>query len=825
MKVMADLRSDLRFAARQLRRSPGFTAAALACLALGIGATSAIFSVVNAVVLRPLPYRNSQDLVRLYTEWPTWSGGGMWRFWVSPPEFLDLRRDNQVFETLDAWQSVGVNLSPSGREPVRVNAALVSGALLPALGVASLRGRLLQPADDAEGAPMMVVISYGLWQGAFGGEESAVGREVVANGFKATVAGVMPRGFEFPPGETEPVELWAPLQLTARDMERWGNHRLSLIGRLKPGATAAQAARDLDRLEQEYGKIGGPGHHRPNPKTHTLAAFPLLDETVGNVRPAMLLILGATALVLLIACGNVANLLLARAQTRQREVALRQAMGASASLLMRQFLMEGLLLSVAGALFGLAFAYGILRLILTAGADSIPRASEVRLDAAVLVYALAAALATGIVFALAPLAQTVRARLFDTLKSSGNRTTATREAHWLRHSLVVGEMALALMLLGGAGLLLDSFRRLTLIEPGVRAEGVMSMRLALPQQNYPDAASGRRFWRDALDRIARLPGVKAVGVMGGLPPQRPINANDTFIEGLVPKPGGPLHNVDYWNVASAGLFEMLGVQLVEGRLFDQRDGDGAPQVLVVNETFARTFYGKESALGRRVKPGGNPTDETPWFTIIGVIKDIKNAGLDRPAGTELFFSQAQSRNQGSVLLVKAAAGADPWSLLAPVRKQIHELDAGLPLSQVRPLEDAISTARARPRFIALLLGLFAAVALGLAATGIFSVMTYAVTQRTNEFGVRMALGAQTSEVLALVLGQGMKLVAAGVVIGGAAGWGLARILRGVVPGLTEFHWAPLAATLAVLLIVTAAACLAPARRATRVDPAVALRGE
>jgi predicted permease len=491
---------------------------------------------------------------------------------------------------------------------------------------------------------------------------------------------------------------------------------------------------------------------------------------------------------------------------------------------MRQFLLEGLMLSGAGAALGLGLAYGILQVILAAGSDSIPRASEVRLDGSVLLFALGAALLTSLVFALAPLAQTIRAHLFDTLKSAGNRTTATREAHWLRHSLVVGEMALALMLLGGAGLLLDAFWRLTKMEPGVRAEGVMSMRVALPPQSFPQAPEVKRFWRESLERIGRLPGVTGVAMMSGLPPQRPINANDTYIEGLVPKPGGPIHNVDYFNVVSPGTFEMLGVQLLDGRLFDARDGDGAPLALIVNQAFARHFYGNESAIGRRVKPGGGPNDNSPWFTIVGVVKDIRNSGLDRPASPELFMSLPQIQTQrGGVLLVKTAG--DPWNVLAPVRQQIHEVDASLPLSQVRPLEDAISMSRARPRFIAMLLGLFALVALGLAATGIFSVMTYAVAQRTNEFGVRMALGAQNSQVLGLVLGQGMKLVAAGVVVGGAAGWALSRVLRGTISGLGEFHWMPLAATLGVLILVTVAACLAPARRATRVDPVIALRGE
>lgn len=822
---MADIRNDLRFAVRQLRRSPEFTLAALVCLGLGIGATSAIFSVVNAVVLRPLPYKDSSSLMRLYTEWPTWPGGGMWRFWISPPEFRALGQDNRSFETLDAWQTGGANLSPSGRDPVRVNIAQVSGTLLGSLGVAPLRGRMIETADDREGAPLTVVLAYGLWQGAFGGEESVVGREVSLNGSKATVIGVMPRGFEFPPGESEPAELWAPLQLTSRDMERWANHRLSLIGRLKPGISLAQANQDLDRLEREWGAIEGPKQHRPNPKFHTMICYSMLDETVGSVRQAMLLMLGATILVLLIACSNVANLLLARAQTRQREVAVRQAMGASASGLLRQFFLEGLLLSVGGAILGLGLAYAMLRLILVAGSASIPRAGEVQLDWQVPLVALGCALTTGIVFGLAPLAQTIRTQLFDTLKSSGNRTTATREAHWLRNSLVTSEIALALMLLAASGLLIDTFWRLMRTDPGVRPEGVMSMRVSLPQQTYPQPVNAQRFWSETLQRTAQLPGVTGVALLGGLPPLRPINANDTHIEGLVQKQGGPMHNVDYWNVASPGTFETLGIPLVKGRTIDERDGEGAPPVIVVNEAFEKTFYGGESAIGRRVKPGGSPNDNSPWFTIVGVVKDVKNQGLDQKAGTELFFSLAQAGAlRGATLLVKTA-GSDPWSTVAPVRNAIRSIDPALALSQVRPLEEAISRARARPRFLALLLGLFALVALGLAATGIFSVMMYAVAQRTNEFGLRMALGAQSSQVLGLVLRQGMRLVAAGVALGLAGVWILTRSLKGTLSGLGELHWEPLAATVVLLLLVAMMACWTPARRATQVDPSTALRVE
>ncbi|MEZ5351755.1 MAG: ABC transporter permease [Bryobacteraceae bacterium] len=823
---MRNLGADLRFAIRQLRRAPVFTAAALTCLALGIGATSAIFSVVNAVVLRPLPYKDSQSLMRVYSEWPTWTGGGMWRFWISPPEFDALRRDNNAFETLDAWQPGGVNLSPSGRDPVRVNGASVTGTLFQTLGVAPLRGRTFTEADTQEGAPPTVVLSYGLWQGAFGGEPGALGRQVLLDGAKATVIGVMPRGFEFPPGDSEPAELWAPLAFSAADLSRWGNHRLSLLARRKPGVTPAQASTDLDRLEQAYGEQDGPRRHRFNPQTHTLAAFPLLEETVGDVRPAMLLMLGATFLVLLIACGNVANLLLARAQTRQREVALRQAMGASTAGLLRQFLIEGVLLSLGGAALGLVLAFVLLRLILRAGGDNIPRAAEVHLDGSVLLVALAAALATGVVFALAPLAQTVRTRLFETLKSAGGRTTPTREAHWLRSALVAGEIGLALMLLAGAAILVEGFWRLTHTDPGIRTEGVLSMRISLSAQDYPDLAARRRFWTAALERVRQLPGVASASVVAALPPNRPVDANDTFIEGLVPKPGGPIHNVDYWNSASPGSFELLGVPAVEGRTFEARDGDGAPPVLVVNQSFARHFYGEASAIGKRVKPDGRPSDDSPWFTIVGVVRDIKNQGLDRPAGPELFFSFPQAPNSRSATLLVKSQSVDPWPVLGPVRDALRGIDASLPLAQVRPLEDAIATARARPRFLALLLGLFAAVALGLAATGIFSVMTYAVAQRTSEFGIRMALGAESTQVIWLVLRQGMRLVLTGLAVGAVLGGILARTLRGLfAAGLGEFHWAPLAATVAILTAVTLGACWAPARRATRVDPVASLRAD
>lgn len=814
------LLDDIRFALRQLRRTPAFTAAVLLCLALGIGATTAIFSVVNAVVLRPLPYRQPQNLIRVYSEFPTLGAAGLRRFWISPPEFRDLRLYTQAFETIDAWQPSGANLAGAGAEPVRVNSAFVSSTLMASLGVAPLLGRWIDDRDCQPGAALQVVLGYNLWRGSFGGDPALLGKDILYNGRPATVAGIMPPGFQFPPGEREPAELWVALQLTPGDLQRWGNHRLSVVARTKPGVSHSQALQDLLRFQSFHESQAGPRTHRFHSRFHPIVAFPLIDETVGNVRPAMLLMLAATALVLLIACGNVANLLLARAQARQREIAVRQALGAAASSLTRQFLLEGVLLSLAGGALGLFLAWGGLKLILAFGSASIPRAAEVALDPQVLAFTLAVSLLTGIVFGLTPLFQTLRGRVYEILKASGGRTTATREAHLLRQALVVGEMAFALVLLIGSGLLLQAFWKLSRQDSGVRESGTLSLRLVLTSARYgPDAVP--RFWNDLQERAARLPGAQAATVLAGLPPLRQLDANDVEIEGYVRKPGGPASNVDYYQAIQPGGFEMLGIRLLEGRTFTPSDGPGAPPVLVVNETFARTFFPGSSPLGRKL----NPDMGGPAFTIVGVVADVRNAGFDKPPGTEIFFSLPQTRGnfRAAYLLVRGPGG--PWLWLRPVRALVREIDPALPLSQVRPLDEAIGVARAQPRFLALLLALFAALAVGLAALGIFSVMSYAVAQRTNEFGVRMALGATASDIFRQVLRGVAALVLAGILLGGAGALFLNRVLKGLVFGIGDLSPLAWIAGPLFLLLVATAACLAPARRATRVDPNLALRYE
>ncbi|MBI4892598.1 MAG: ABC transporter permease [Acidobacteria bacterium] len=811
---------DARIAFRQLRRSPAFAAAAILCLALGIGATTAIFSVVNAVVLRPLPYRQPEQLIRVYSEFPTLGAAGLRRFWISPPEFRDLRQLTQAFQTVDAWQSSGANIAGAGAEPVRVNSAFVSSSLLATLGVQPTMGRWIDARDCEPGAAMQLVLGYNLWRSSYGADPAILGKEIQYNGRPATVIGVMPRGFQFPPGEREPAEIWVPLQLTDEHLQRWGNHRLSILARRRPDLSQQQALQDLIRVQSIHEQQAGPRTHRFHSRNHPLVAYSLIDETVGSVRPAMLLMLAATALVLFIACGNVANLLLARAQARQREIAVRQALGARAASLTRQFLFEGLLLSLCGGALGLLFAWGGIRLILAFGSDSIPRASEVSLDPQVLAFALGASLLTGVVFGLTPLFQVLRSRIFHILKSSGGRTTATREAHLLRQSLVVGEMAFALVLLIGAGLLLQAFWKLSRQESGIREANTLSLRLVLPSSRY-GPAEVTRFWNDVQQRAAHLPGVENATLLGGLPPLRQLDANDVSIEGYVPRPGMPAANVDYYQAIQPGGFEMLGIRLLEGRTFSASDGPGAPPVLIVNETFARTFFPGSSPLGRKVNAfGGGPA-----LTVIGVVQDVRNAGFEKRPGTEIYFSlpQAGGNFRSASLLVRGPG--DPWKLLPAVRSLIREMDSALPLSQVRPLEDAVGVVRAQPRFLALLLALFAAIAVGLAALGIFSVMSYAVAQRTNEFGVRMALGATASNIFALVLRGAVSLVFAGIVVGALGAFILRRTLQGLVFGIGAVDLLAWVLAPLLLLLIAVAASLAPARRATSVDPNHALRYE
>lgn len=811
---------NLRYAVRMLAKSPGFTAAAVICLALGIGATSAIFSVVHAVLLRPLGYKDPARLIRLYTEFPKFPNGGLRRFWTSPPEYDELKRDLQSWESLEAWVTGGVNLG-GATEPIRVTAASVTGGLLPSLGVSPELGRAITPSDDVPGAPLVAVISHDLWQRAFAGNRGIIGRVVQINGVNANIVGVMPPGFSFPPGELDPPEIWAPIQLGPPNPQRRGSHFLYLVGRLKPSLPLKQAQDEIARHVQQSADRIGQKNHPFSPDAHPIVAYGLQDEVVRTIRPALWTLMGAVAFVLLIACVNVANLLLARAEARQREIAVRKALGASTGQLIAQFTTEGLLLSLGGAALGLALAMVGLKVLVATGKASIPRASEVSIDPTVLAVTICVSLLTALFFGLAPLAQIAGGTLHDALKAAAGRGTAGSVAsNRFRSALVSSELALALVLLIGTGLMIRAFWKLSEVNPGFRPEGILTVRVNLPTATYPQTANQTRFWQAIQEKIGAIPGVTSATAMGGLPPERPINANDTQIENFTPVPGGPGNNIDYYQFAGDRFFETMGIRLLDGRLFDARDVESAAPTIIVNQTMARTYYGNESAVGHRIRPGF----QDPWRTIIGVVEDVKNAGLDKPAGTEIFLPEHQGLPRLTIYLAVHTAG-DPHSLIGAVRGAVRDIDPSLPVAQVRTMDEVLAGARSRPRFLTTLLGLFSFTALLLAAVGLYGVISYSVTRRMTEFGIRMAMGAKSSDVLSLVLSQGLKLAAFGVAAGALGALALSRLIRGLLYDVSSFDPMTFCAMALLLGAVTVAACIVPARRATKVDPLIALRYE
>ncbi|MFL6198004.1 MAG: ABC transporter permease [Thermoanaerobaculia bacterium] len=818
---MTTLMQDLRYAVRLLLRTPGFTLLAALTLALGIGANAAIFSVIDAVLLAPLPYRAPERLTIVYSQFPTMSFN---RFWTSAPEFLELRQKSRSFEELGAWTAGAANIT-GGDQPVRVKVARVSAGLFTVLGVQPELGRAFTAREDLPKTEPMVVLSHELWQRAFGADRGVLGKRVQVDGIDRTVLGVMPPGFDV--GE-ERVEAWVPLALDPANPGGRASHYLYLVGRLKPGVSLGQARSELAGLvERWHDEL--PDTHVPSPEDHPLVIQPLLDDLVGSVRPKMWLLMGAVGLVLLIACANVANLLLARAEARQKEIAVRTALGAQRGRLLRQFLTESVALSLLGGALGLLLAVWGVRAIVATNPESLPRVREIAVDGRVLLFTLGVSLLTGVLFGLAPALHARASVMFSSLKEGGQRATAGAGRQLLRRGLVIAEVALAATLVIVGGLLIRSFWLLQQVDPGFDASNVLTFQIALPDARYPEEQQVVAFYQRLVDRLRVLPGVETAAAAWGLPPKRQLLANDTELEGVPEPPNGPAHNVDYWQFVTHDYLRTLKIPIVKGRGFLPTDAAGTPGVVLVNETTAKHFWPGKDPLGRRLRASAPPDVQPPWLTVVGVVKDVKQAGLEAETGTEVYFLQPQmpetlgGASDDMYLLVRTAG--DPLSLVSQARREVRALDPGLPLADVRSLEQVVFESVAQPRFITSLALLFAAVALALAAVGTYGVLSYSVEQRTQEIGVRMALGAQARQVLGMVLAQGVGLVAIGLVLGVVLALALQRILSGMLFGVAPTDPTIFASVVVVLAAVSLLACYLPARRATRISPLVALRYE
>lgn len=817
--VTDDLRQDIRYALRQLGRNPAFAGAAILTLAVGIGANSAVFSVVNGVLLEPLPYEAPEELVTVSTAFPT---VGFDQFWMSPPEYFELREWNQSFEDLGAYRVGAASIETLDR-PLRVPSAVASWSFFTTLGVTAELGRTFLEEEDRLDAEPTVILSHGLWERGFGADPGVLGSTVRVSGQTATIIGVLPEDFDI---EDAGVEIWRPLNLVnavdpADHVSRRGNHFMNVVARLRSGVTPELVRQDLDRMTLRWSEEYG-GTHAITADGHPVFTSDLRNELVGDARPALFLLMGAVTFVLLIACANVANLLLARAESRSSEVAVRVAMGAGRGRMTRQLVTEGLGLSLLGGALGLALAHFGTRLLLSINPDAVPRTEGIGLDARVVGFTALVTIGTGVVFGLAPLFGATMQRVGATLKAGGTRTTRGSGAR-ARKVLVVAEVAFAVILLVGSGLMLRSVSALQDVDLGFDAEDVLSFTVALPVGDYPEPQRVGEFFDELLGRVRALPGVESASATSGLPPTQQLVANDTEFEGVAPTPDGPAHNVDYYTGVEAGYFETMRMVVADGRSFESADALAESPVLVVNQRLADVFYPGESPVGRRIRPAGG----NAWFTVVGVVADVKQAGISAPSGTELYYYNPQAAQSGgnvsrALSLVVRTAG-NPLALGPAVERIVRELDPALPVADIQTLEENVAGVMAQPRFLTLLLGVFAGIALLLASVGTYGVMAHTVAERHREIGIRMAMGAEPGSVRGLVLKQGAVLAGTGLALGVLGALGLTRFLGSQLYEVGTTDLRTFIAVSAVLGGVALLACYIPARRATRVDPVEALR--
>ena len=807
---------DIRYGIRMLLKAPSVSIVATIALALGIGANTAIFSVVNAVLLRPLPFANSDQLMMV---WETDSTRGYSRGSASYPNFVDWREQNHAFEYMASYHTNDFIMTGRG-EPARLQGGVVNADLFPLLGVTPVLGRGFRPDEDKPGeSGRVVLLSQQLFQKRFNSDANAVGQSMVLDGKNYTIVGVMPQAFQFPI-QNEPVEFWTTVAVDREGKkpitDERGAHYMNVIARLKPGVSKEQAQAEMTaisaRLEQQY----------PDKDLHKSSRVePALEALVGDLRPALLILLGAVGCVLLIACANVANLLLARATMRHKEMAIRSALGASRIRVVRQLLTESVLLSLAGGTVGLVMAVWWSDLLVTLGKESIPRALQVGLDWRVLGFTLLVSVLTGIVFGLVPALHSSRTELTESLKEGGRSSGDRGRRNRIRGVLVVSELAIAIVLLVGAGLLIQSLWRLQHVSPGFESQNLLTFVVGIPEVRYPTARQAQ-FYRDLTARIESLPGVRSATSVIPLPLSGDLFSISFETEGR-PVAKGDQPSADFFAI-NGGYFKTLGVRILKGRDFDTRDDAKAPGVIIVNQTFAEKFFPGENPIGKRIKPGISTDENKPAMReIVGVVADVRNRNLSSDLRPGYFLPVAQIPFNQMTVMVRTTG--DPHSLITAVQNEVHSMDREVPVFNIKTMDEHIAVTVATPRFNTTLLAIFAVVALILTIVGLYGVMSYAVAQRTNEIGIRMALGARVIDVLMLVFKQGIMLVLVGEAIGLAGAFALTRLIRGLLFGVTPTDLTTFIAVAGILAAVALLATWIPARRAARVDPLVALRYE
>jgi len=816
---------DLRFALRQLVKQWGFTAIAVLTLALAIGATTAVLSLVNALLVRPLPYRAPQQLVLLLQHFKSQN---LERIPVSPPEFVDYKTRAHSFEKLGAFGYTNFNLAGEDK-PERISGATVTAGVFPLLGVSPIKGRFFEPEECTLGRGDVVIISARLWQRRFNSDPQIIGTKLLLNGKSFTVVGVMPASFDFPlqlfnlgnGGQFgERAEIWQPLAFTDEQMKLRSSRGFAIIGRLASGTSVAQAQAEIETINAQMRREHPNNYTQDNSFGGDL--FPLHELAVGGMRPALLILLAAVFLVLLIACANLTTMLLARAAAREREMAIRVALGAGPLRLLKQVLTESVLLALIGGAMGVVLALWGIELLKVIGAQTVPRLGEVNVDLTVFGVTLAIAVGTGMIFGLVPGLASARPELTEALKEGGRSSTQGTRRNRLRNGLVIGEVALALVLLSGAGLLMKSFARLQNVLPGFNPRNALTFEISLPKMQYPDDASIVRFNSEAQRRIAALPGVQAAGFSTILP-LAGTNSDWSFaIEGRPLNDNSPSPDEEKRQV-SPDYFRALETPLIKGRFFTDADNADAPPVIIVNQAFAKKFWPNDDALGKRITFDDDPKKNPKWITVVGIVGDIHHFGLDIEPKPEMYVPFAQTPYFTTIYVVRS--NQDLRGLLPAIRREIRAIDYAVPLANVRTFEQVIADSVAPRRLAVVLLGVFAGVAVLLASVGIYGVMSFLVVQRTQEIGVRMALGAQRSDVLKLILGRSLKLISAGAAIGLIVALMSTSTLHALLYNVSAFDTSTFVLVTILLAAVALAASYLPAMRATKADPITALHAE